>query len=34
MLNCGSSSQEAANTAVEQLNGMLKYTTGMAFGDE
>ena len=27
-------SQEAANTAVEQLNGMLKYATGMSFGDE
>ena len=27
-------SQEAANTAVEQLNGMLKYATGMLFGDE
>lgn len=27
-------SQEAANTAVEQLNGMLKYATGMSFRDE
>jgi hypothetical protein len=26
-------SQAAADTAVEQLNGMLKYATGMAFGD-
>ena len=27
-------SQEAANTAVEQLNGMLKYATGLEFGED
>jgi hypothetical protein len=27
-------SQEAANATVEQLNGMLRYATGLAFGDE
>jgi hypothetical protein len=27
-------SQEAANTAVEQLNGRLKYATGFAFGED
>jgi hypothetical protein len=26
--------QEAANAAVEQLNGMLRYVTGLAFGNE
>jgi hypothetical protein len=25
-------SREAANTAVEQLNGMLKYAVGLEFG--
>ena len=27
-------SQQAANTAVEQLNSMLKYVTGIEFGEE
>ena len=27
-------SQAAANTAVEQLNGMLKYATGLEFGED
>ena len=27
-------SQEAANNAVEQLNGMLKYATGFEFGED
>jgi hypothetical protein len=27
-------SQEAANTAVEQLNTMLKYATGFEFGED
>jgi hypothetical protein len=27
-------SQDAANTAVEQLNGMLKYATGLEFGED
>jgi hypothetical protein len=27
-------SQGAANTAVEQLNGMLKYATGLEFGED
>ena len=27
-------SRDAANTAVEQLNGMLKYATGLEFGED
>jgi hypothetical protein len=27
-------SQEAANNAVEQLNGVLKWTSGMEFGED
>ena len=27
-------SQDAANTAVEQLNGMLKYATGLEFRED
>jgi hypothetical protein len=27
-------SQDAANTAVEQLNGMLRYAIGLEFGED
>ena len=27
-------SQDAANAAVEQLNGMLKYANGLEFGED
>ena len=27
-------SRDAANTAVEELNGMLKYATGLEFGED
>ena len=34
MLEIQFESQDAANTAVEQLNGMLKYATGLEFGED